>query len=890
MLVPFVQLLVLSAILSAVQTASFGQTAPALRRFPNSSLKMPSTPPALGFQTIPAFGNVTFKFPMAISAPPGETNRLFVAEKAGRIMVITNLANPTSSVFLNLTNRTYFNDEGGILGLAFHPGFATNRYFYVNYTLKTNTPDGVGVHDRISRFEASADDPNQASGETEVPLTTQFRVGSEHHGGDIHFGPDGYLYASLGDASGSDDTLNKGQVIDRGLFAGIIRIDVDKRPGNLAPNSHSASSTNYAIPFDNPFVGATNFNSLSVDPLKICTEFWAKGLRNPWRMSFDSVTGLLYCGDVGQATYEEINIIEKGGNYGWPIREGTIAGPQFGSPLAGKNFRAIDPILEYMHGSADALQASAVMGGVVYNGQSYSELNGNYIFSDHVNGNIWAFRYDGKTANNWRRLTTLPGISAFGIDPSNGDVLMAFFYGASISRLVYNGTSSGQPLPPALVNTGVFTNLTTLTPNTGIVPYEINVPFWSDHASKKRWFSIPNTNLVIGISNNGQWQFPIGSVWIKHFELELTNGVPESSRRLETRLLVRNSQGVYGVTYRWDNSQTNAILVGENGLDESFDIHDGGIVRTQIWHYPSRTECLICHNSTAGWVLGFKGKQINRDSEFGQQWAPGNQIAALVKAGYFSTKNIPNPIAIPALANARDLSASVEYRVRSYLDANCSQCHQPDGLGQSVFDTRIETPTSLAGLVNGIPTSNGGNSENRIIKPGSIEQSALLSQISSAGSKRMPPLASNELDMEDINLVREWIMTGLTNYQSFSEWQNRFFGSTNSPQAQAMTDYDSDGASNYLEFLTGTDPLHRNSYWQVNASRMGQTIQIQFEHLANRGFQVQFTTNLSAAASWQPLDAPGNELTFPASGFEATFEDSITNASGKFFRVEVMEP
>src|SRR5262245_22584914 len=148
--------------------------------------------------------------------------------------------------------------------------------------------------------------------------------------------------------------------------------------------------------------------------------------------------------------------------------------------------------------------------------------------------------------------------------------------------------SDGAPFPPTLAETGAFADLRTLTPNAGVLPFNINVALWSDGAHKTRWFSLPDTNLTIGFSRDGHWSLPTGMVWVKLFELDLTNGIPTSARRLETRFLVRTAEGVYGVTYRWDDSQANAVLVPEEGLDESFVIHEGGTTRTQVWHYPSR--------------------------------------------------------------------------------------------------------------------------------------------------------------------------------------------------------------------------------------------------------------------------------------------------------------
>lgn len=726
-----------------------GQTilAAALIREPNSTLALPLEP--YEYTTVEAFPGLVFDQPVAIVSPPGETNRLFIVEREGRIQVITNLVNPTKTLFLDITGPVDPTGEGGLLGLAFHPGYQTNRFFYVFYTLTTTTAQGTGFHDRVARFEISASNPNQALPNSQLSLITQIDEASNHNAGDLHFGPDGYLYVSLGDEGDGGDSFNNSKFITKDFFCAILRIDVDHRSGSLAPNPHPASSSNYAIPPDNPFIGATSFNGSAVNPNEVRTEFWAVGLRNPFRFSFDPVTGRLYCGDVGQGLWEEIDVIVKGGNYGWNYREGTHF--YSGSPPSGVTF--VEPILDYVHGGG-SLEGNCVIGGVVYRGSGMPQLFGEYVFGDNVSGNIWALHYDGVSVSNFRRLTSLGSVSAFGTDPANQDILMVpVSGGASIYRLVYT-SDSGTPLPSTLAETGAFASLATLLPEPGIVAYDLNVPFWSDHARKTRWFSVPNINDVMSFNSNGNWSFPTGTVWIKHFELELTNGVPQSARRLETRFLVRNSGGMYGITYRWDNSQANAFLVPEDGLDEPFVIHDGGTTRTQVWHYPSRSECLTCHTRAGGLALGFNTAQLHRNHDYGGTIT--NQILALSQAGYFQTP-VTGTAALPALSALTNNNFSLEHRARSFLAANCSQCHQPGGSAQGSWDARFVTPLSVAGIVNGSLHDNLGNPNNRVLKPDSPVDSMLLTRLASFGPRHMPPLATSELNTEAISLLSQWI-------------------------------------------------------------------------------------------------------------------------------------
>ncbi len=865
-----------------------------LERVANTTLQMPPAPPIFGYSSTNAFPGLVFTNPVCMASPPGESNRLFILEKRGRIAVITNLAAPTKAIFLNMTARVTasddVSDERGLLGLAFHPGYATNGYFYVFYTGNTNTTAGSGLHDILARYQVSVTNDNLADPNSHMPLILQADGYDNHNGGDLHFGTDGYLYVSLGDEGSSYDAGKNSQRINKDFFSGILRLDVDKRPESLPPNFHAAggTTTNYAIPPDNPFVGATNFNGVSVNPTNVRTEFWAVGLRNPWRMSFDDITGTLYVGDVGQGSREEIDVISKGSNYGWSFWEGNFQltnNTQINNAAPG--FVHSRPLIDYPRGTG-----TTVIGGRVYRGQRISQLYGAYVYADSGTGRFWALRHSGtNVTENVQMAFTDAGVSALGVDPRNGDLLYALLRNGTdslIKRINYSTNMTGTPIPATLAGTGAFTNLSTLAPAPGVVSYDVNLPLWSDNALKQRWFSIPNTNLDLAFNPNANWQFPTGAVWIKHFDLELTNGVPASRRRLETRLLVKNDTGVYGVSYYWGNSLTNATLLPDEGMDEPIVIDDGGgILRTQVWHYPSRVECLQCHTVAGGYVLGFTTPQMNRDFAF--SGGTTNQLRALQLAGYFSN-SVNGIYTLLRLESPADESVSREYRVRSYLAANCVQCHQPSGPAQALWDARVTTPTAAAGLINGALFDDDGDPANFVIAPGSLAHSMLLTRISTRGPGQMPPIASTVLDPQGIALVSAWITNDLPGYQTFADWQMFYFGSTNAPAAAAGADPDNDLARNDLEFLTHTDPTNSFEAWRFTIALSNDVPQIIIPQIANRAVEVQVSTNFLNPNSWLVLDLPGNAPFFPSSNRTFAIAAPPVDATNRFYRVRVFEP
>ncbi len=849
-------------------------------RLTNSSLAVPSTPPPTSIRLQIAFPG--FSQPVCLATPPGETNRLFVCEKTGLLKVIPNVASSASTVFLNLPGLLVSRGESintsseqGLLGLAFHPGYATNGFFYVFYSVRKSGSD----YQRISRFSVQTANPNLADTASELVLIEQFDQAGNHNGGDLHFGPDGYLYVSLGDEGGGNDQYNNSQKINADFFAGLLRIDVDKRPGNLNPNAHAAvlrdaGVARYAVPADNPFVGATSFNGAAVNPASVRTEFWAVGLRNPWRFSFDPPTGDLWLADVGQGAYEEVDVITRGGNYGWAFREGKHAGPK--SAPAG--FTSIDPIYEYGRGSG-AFQGASVTGGRVYRGTRISSLVGAYVFADYVSGNIWSLRRTNATVS-VARIAGEGGIVAFGTDPSNGDLLLADIDGNRILRLVSDTTPGG--FPATLSETGLFADVADLSPSPGVLSYEVNLAFWSDHALKRRWFIVPDATNTMTWSRDGLWTYPSGTVWVKHFDLELERGNPATKKRIETRLIVKNDAGAYGVSYRWNDSGTEATLAPDEGVDFSLSITNGGVVGTQTWHIPSRAECLVCHTPQAGHALSFNTQQLNRTNTI--DGATGNQLELLHAMGYLA--NEPDPAnTLPRHHSPTDDSVSLEARVRSYLDVNCAYCHKAGGSAPTAWDGRSRLTLDATGLINGTAANNGGDAANKLVVTGDPFHSIVYNRVGAAnGFTRMPPLATSEIDAANLSLMARWITNSLPARQTFAQWQTAIFGSTEDPDAAADQDPDLDLRSNEEEFLTGTDPKSATSRFAPLLSLTGGMVSLRFDLPQNRSVQIEVSTNLTDWTVWNALGNDGS----PVSGGERSITGGAVGGQ-EYFRVRLWD-
>lgn len=360
--------------------------------------------------------------PVFLTSPPGDTARLFVLEQAGYIRIIKNGV-LQSQPFLDIHNRVSSGGERGLLGLAFHPSYADNGYFYVYYTAVD--PDGQTM---VSRFEVSGANPDSAIASSEFVVLTTHQPVSNHNGGMIAFGPlDSHLYIGLGDGGGSGDSDNLAQTPDT-LLGKMLRIDVD----GGAP---------YAVPPGNPFVGAAD----TLD------EIWAIGVRNPWRWSFDRSTGDLWIADVGQGTWEEVDFqpasSQGGENYGWRLKEGDHCyNPSTNcDPLDVLD----DPIYEYRHEVGPHGFRCSITGGYVYRGCAVPDLQGTYFFADYCSGEIWSFRFDGTNLTDFQdRTAELTGGSTFQIpgfgEDANGEIYI-LEYGSpngKVHKIIPDGIES----------------------------------------------------------------------------------------------------------------------------------------------------------------------------------------------------------------------------------------------------------------------------------------------------------------------------------------------------------------------------------------------------------------------------------------------------------------
>ncbi|MBD2700377.1 PQQ-dependent sugar dehydrogenase [Spirosoma sp. BT702] len=338
-----------------------------------------------------AFPNLTFQRPVEFTYPNDGSNPIFVLEQEGKIRVFDNKSDvKTAPVFLDVTKKVSDEGEMGLLGLAFHPDFRKNGYLYIYYT-KRKPLETV-----IARYQASGSGLNVVNPSTETVILRFDQPYDNHNGGKIAFGPDGYLYIATGDGGAWGDQHNNAQNLSAWLGK-ILRIDINK-----------TTKGTYGIPADNPFAGNKEGHR---------EEIYAYGLRNPWRFSFDRKTGQMWAGDVGQNEFEEIDIITKGGNYGWRLKEATRCYNPRNDCETGK---LIDPIHHYVRS-----EGTSITGGVVYRGTRNTLLQGKYLYADYASGKVWVLTFENdKKTDNQLLVSNAGTISAFGEDAAGEAYLL----------------------------------------------------------------------------------------------------------------------------------------------------------------------------------------------------------------------------------------------------------------------------------------------------------------------------------------------------------------------------------------------------------------------------------------------------------------------------------
>ncbi len=661
------------------------------------------------FPTAPAFSQ-----PTKILQAPGDASRWFVLEKTGRIRVFS-VSNPAAvATWLDFSTLVNANSEGGMLGMAFHPDYPATREVFVSYT---GNPGGPMVS-RVSRV--ILDNVSSPVVTTEQILLTVDQPFGNHNGGDIAFSPDGYLYFGLGDGGGGNDPFGYAQNNTR-LLGKMLRIDV---VAVVYPDP------GYSIPADNPF--EANAKCGPAANAASCPEIYATGLRNPWRWSFDRATDDLWLGDVGEGSREEVNRIERGGNYGWNCREGFIAGPSNCSTAG-----LIDPVTDYPHANGDV----SITGGYVYRGTGLPALRGRYVFADFGSGRIWALEDDGQGGYSNDLLVDTPyNISAFALG-ENGELYFADISSGQIRQLTAAAGGGVDPIPSSLADTGCVDASDPTAPASGMIPYTVNAAFWSDGAVKERYFAIPD-GTTVARNAAGDFGFPSGSVILKSFRL--------GGQLIETRLFMRHPDGVWaGYTYEWNSAETVATRV------------IGGKTRqvgAQTWIYPSEGECMQCHTSAAGFSLGPELAQLNGLFAYSSPGQTANQLATLEHIGWFTALLPGEPDTLAALADPADTGESLTDRARAYLHTNCAQCHRPGGGTPSGMDLRATTALPAMNVCD-VPPQLGdlGIANARLIAAGEAERSVLVERMKRRDVNGMPPIGSNLIDDDGVALLSSWI-------------------------------------------------------------------------------------------------------------------------------------
>ncbi len=743
------------------------------KRVPMTTSKVIGSPePPPPFQIQRVYPNLAMKFPLSVHPIPGADQMLAVCtESSSGLCTIYHMKDSADIVKLEpaLTpnNTTY--------GIAFHPRWRENGYIYLGNNgpvrdakkleekkaetkvekkaeTKEEKKAAVKVEKRtgVVRYTMQTKAPYAIDPDSAVEIISW--VSDGHNGGAVVFGHDGMLYITSGDGTSDSDTWESGQDMTR-LLAKLLRIDVD----------HPAKGKQYSVPKDNPFV-----NLKDARP-----ETWALGFRNPWRMCIDDKTGHIWVGNNGQDVTEQAYLVNKGDNFGWSVTEGSLP---FYLERAKAPAPIVKPTVEHHHSEARSLT-----GGCVYYGAKHPELVGHYLYADYSTGYMWAVKHDGTKILSHKKIAdTKLSISYIGVD-TKGEIVIADYQREGTFHTLVPTPRDDRPntFPRKLSDSGLFQSVKGHVMQSSLVPYSVNSVLWSDGAQKERWLGIPGDKKLKMGGNRG-WNLPDETVIVKSFSIETEPGNPASKRWIETRFLTKQKGEWFGYSYEWNDDQSEGHLVGDAGRDRDFTLQTKAGAQKFTWRYPSRSECMACHSRAANFVLGITEGQLNKVHHY--NGVPENQFAMFERLGYFEdaawipeVKTLPRPLGgqrglakshlLPktpdkyvSMVDPADKSADLTLRVRSYLHSNCAQCHVEAGGGNSAMELAFHTPLEKMRLINVRPLHDTfGIKEALLVAPGHPERSILLQRINHRGKGTMPPLATRLVDVQAVELIREWI-------------------------------------------------------------------------------------------------------------------------------------
>ncbi|WP_166822942.1 PQQ-dependent sugar dehydrogenase [Thalassoroseus pseudoceratinae] len=686
-----------------------------------------SPEPPLPFTVERAYPGWKVVRPVFVTTQPGTRRLVYLdqPENTQKSRLCRTLADPSESteteVLVDLESLAY--------DVAFHPEFRKNGYLYVGHNRKKDDDEKYTC---ITRYTMQTESPYKLDAESAVEIISWKSNG--HNGAAVAFGTDGMLFVTSGDGTSDSDGDLVGQRMDL-LLAKVLRIDVD----------HPANGKMYSVPKDNPFVGQPG----------VAPETWAYGLRNPWRIAVDSKLGHVWVAQNGQDLWEQVYLVNPGDNYGWSVYEGSH--PFYLNRELGPTPH-VKPIFEHHHTVARSLT-----GGEVLWSRQFPELDGVYTYGDYSTGRVWAARVDADGQVKWHReiADTSLQITGFGIDPDGELLICDHQPDGGFYRLKRTPMQSApSQFPRKLSESGLFASVKEHRLLPGAIPYSVNAPLWSDGAFKARWIVIPASDeksaSKIKLANYKGWDFPEETVIVKSFALESEKGNPASRKWIETRFLTKQQGEWAGYSYRWNDEQTDAMLVSDAGADDVFSVKTTDGIREQKWHFPSRTECMVCHSRAAGFTLGLSTGQMDKSHDYGS--IQENQLTVLEQLGLVN-KPVKKP-KFQSLVDPHDKSADLTRRVKSYLHANCAQCHVRAGGGNSQIELSFGTPLEKMNIVDVKPMHHKFDlPEPRLVAPGEPERSVLLHRMKIRGPGQMPQLATFHQDEQAVKLLTEWIQS-----------------------------------------------------------------------------------------------------------------------------------